>query len=67
MQLRDELGCDVPALIVTGDMSDAAAARVREAGLPLLSKPVDSNPGDTATRMMAARAPVAALTRADIG
>ncbi len=41
MRLRDELGSAIPALVVTGDMADAAAGRVRDAGLPLLYKPVD--------------------------
>jgi CheY-like chemotaxis protein/anti-sigma regulatory factor (Ser/Thr protein kinase) len=53
VQLRDELGRDVPALVVTGDMSDAAATRVREAGLPLLYKPVDPGTlGEAAVRLM---------------
>jgi hypothetical protein len=40
-RLRDELGEPVPALIVTGDTSPAAAKLVRAAGLPMLAKPVD--------------------------
>jgi signal transduction histidine kinase/CheY-like chemotaxis protein len=40
-RLRDEFGAAIPALIVSGDTSLAAAALVREAGLPLLAKPVD--------------------------
>jgi len=38
--LRDELGLAIPALIVSGDTSDAAAREVRAAGLALLPKPV---------------------------
>jgi len=41
-QLRDEFGVCIPALIVSGDTSRAAAQLVREAGLPLLAKPVDA-------------------------
>jgi signal transduction histidine kinase len=53
-QLRDELGRDVPALVVTGDMSDSAATRVREAALPLLYKPLDPGTlGEAATQLMA--------------
>ena len=62
VQLRDELGRDVPALVVTGDMSEAAATRVRDASLPLLYKPVDPGTlGEAATRLMDTRqaAPVA--------
>jgi signal transduction histidine kinase len=40
-RLRDEFGTMIPAMIVSGDTSLAAAALVREAGLPLLAKPVD--------------------------
>jgi CheY-like chemotaxis protein/anti-sigma regulatory factor (Ser/Thr protein kinase) len=63
VQLRDELGRDVPALVVTGDMSDAAASRVREAGLPLLYKPVDPGTlGEAAVRLM--QTPEATVARA---
>jgi CheY-like chemotaxis protein len=41
-QLRDEFGTFIPAMIVSGDTSLAAAALVRAAGLPLLAKPVDA-------------------------
>ena len=41
-QLRDEFGTDIPAMIVSGDTSVAAATLVREARLPLLAKPVDA-------------------------
>jgi CheY-like chemotaxis protein/anti-sigma regulatory factor (Ser/Thr protein kinase) len=40
-RLRDELGVAIPALIVSGDTSPAAATLVREAGMRLLAKPVD--------------------------
>ena len=40
-RLRDEFGAAIPAMIVSGDTSLAAAALVRAAGLPLLAKPVD--------------------------
>jgi signal transduction histidine kinase len=40
-RLQDELGTPTPAIIVTGDTSLAAAQAVRDAGLPLLAKPVD--------------------------
>jgi signal transduction histidine kinase/ActR/RegA family two-component response regulator len=39
-RLRDELGVAVPALIVSADMSAAAAREVRAAGFALLPKPV---------------------------
>ena len=39
-QLRDELGLDIPALVVSGDTSAEAVRRVRAAGLALLAKPV---------------------------
>ncbi len=39
-QLRDELGFEVPALLVSGDMSHAAERDARAAGLALLPKPV---------------------------
>ncbi|MEO8847782.1 MAG: hybrid sensor histidine kinase/response regulator, partial [Casimicrobiaceae bacterium] len=41
-RLRDELGTPIPALIVSGDLGDAATRDAREAGLPLLHKPVDA-------------------------
>ena len=40
-RLRDEFGTAIPAMIVSGDTSLAAAALVRDAGLSLLAKPVD--------------------------
>ncbi len=39
-RLRDELGVAVPALLVSGDTSLAAARDARDAGIVLLSKPV---------------------------
>ena len=39
-RLRDELGVRVPALVVSGDTSLAAANAVRSAGIALLPKPV---------------------------
>ncbi len=39
-QLRGELGLGVPALLVSGDTSQAALRSAREAGLALLPKPV---------------------------
>ncbi len=39
-RLRDELGEDVPALVVSGDNGAEAAREVRAAGLPMLGKPV---------------------------
>jgi CheY-like chemotaxis protein len=41
-QLRHEFGAPIPAMIVSGDTSLAAATLVREACLPLLAKPVDA-------------------------
>jgi CheY-like chemotaxis protein len=41
-RLHDEFGTPIPALIVTGDTGVAAAQTVRDAGLPLLAKPVDA-------------------------
>jgi signal transduction histidine kinase len=40
-RLRDEFGTSIPAMIVSGDTSLAAASLVREAGLALFAKPVD--------------------------
>ncbi len=42
MRLRDELGAPIPALIVSGDLSDHASREVRDAGLALLPKPVNA-------------------------
>ena len=57
-RLRDELGEPVPALIVTGDTSPAAAQLVREAGLPMLAKPVDPTAlEDAACELMSAAVP----------
>ncbi|MEO5765842.1 MAG: hybrid sensor histidine kinase/response regulator [Casimicrobiaceae bacterium] len=42
LRLRDEFGVAIPALIVSGDTSAAAQARVRETGLALLAKPVSA-------------------------
>jgi signal transduction histidine kinase/CheY-like chemotaxis protein len=57
LQVRDELGSELPALVITGDTSDAAASRVRAAGLALLHKPVDAAAlGESAAKLMAARA-----------
>jgi CheY-like chemotaxis protein len=54
--LRDELGLPVPALIVSGDTSVAAARLVRAAGLPLLYKPADPLELESAAaRLIAAR------------
>ncbi len=39
-RLRDELGVNVPALLVSGDLSPAAERDARAAGLVLLDKPV---------------------------
>ncbi len=39
-RLRDELGIEVPALLVSGDLSPAAERDARNAGLVLLPKPV---------------------------
>jgi CheY-like chemotaxis protein len=39
-RLREELGVSVPALIVSADMSAAAAREVRTSGFALLPKPV---------------------------
>jgi signal transduction histidine kinase len=41
-RLHDELGTPIPAIIVTGDTGADAARLVRDAGLPLLAKPVDA-------------------------
>src|SRR5581483_3045002 len=41
-RLHDEFGAPIPALIVTGDTGADAARIVRDAGLPLLAKPVDA-------------------------
>ena len=38
--LRDETGVDIPAVVLTADHSDAVIGEVREAGYPLLHKPV---------------------------
>ena len=40
MRLRDELGYDVPAIIVSGDTGTVAEREARAAGLELLPKPV---------------------------
>jgi CheY-like chemotaxis protein len=39
-KLRERLGADTPALVVSGDTSAAAQAEVRAAGVKLLVKPV---------------------------
>jgi signal transduction histidine kinase/CheY-like chemotaxis protein len=41
-RLRAEFGVAIPALIVSGDTGASACARVREAGLALLPKPVSA-------------------------
>ncbi len=38
--LRDETGVAIPAIVLTADHSDAVIGEVREAGYPLLHKPV---------------------------
>jgi two-component system, sensor histidine kinase len=58
-RLRDELGTPIPALIVSGDVSAAAARAVRAAGLPLLAKPVDATALRIAATMSVAHAAVA--------
>jgi len=42
MRVREEFGLEIPALIVSGDMTADAALLVRAAGLSLLPKPVVS-------------------------
>jgi len=39
-EIRDYLGRGVPALIVTGDSSDAVVRLAREAGVELMRKPL---------------------------
>lgn len=38
--LRERLTADVPALLLSGDTGAAQLARVRQSGVPLLTKPV---------------------------
>ena len=38
--LRGELGADIPAMIISADRSEEVKARLAEAGLPMLNKPV---------------------------
>jgi CheY-like chemotaxis protein len=40
-QVRQSIGSDVPALVLSGDSSPAAQAAVRVAGMGLLLKPID--------------------------
>ena len=40
LQLRNEFGAAIPALIISGDTGSAAERRVLDAGLALLPKPV---------------------------
>jgi CheY-like chemotaxis protein len=40
-QVRQSIGRDVPALVLSGDSSPAAQAAVRVAGMGLLLKPID--------------------------
>ena len=58
--MRDELGAQLPALIVSGDVSPRAARDVREAGLPLLRKPVDATALRIAATTFVAQSPFAA-------
>ncbi|HET6803431.1 MAG TPA: hybrid sensor histidine kinase/response regulator, partial [Casimicrobiaceae bacterium] len=39
-RLRDELGCTIPAVLVSGDTGTRADREARSAGLGLLPKPV---------------------------
>ena len=60
-RLRDELGEQVPALVVSGDLGAGAARDVREAGFVLLPKPVvpaslEAAPRGADRRRRAARA-----------
>jgi signal transduction histidine kinase/CheY-like chemotaxis protein len=56
--LREEFGCRIPALVVSGDTGAAAERRVRDAGLALLPKPVVAAKLEAAARaLMAAPAP----------
>jgi signal transduction histidine kinase/ActR/RegA family two-component response regulator len=55
-RLRHELGTPVPALVVSGDVSAAAARDVHAAGLPLLAKPVDAAALQTAAAAFIAQA-----------
>ena len=40
--IRQRIGRDVPAIVVTGDTSARAAEHARSQGIPLLLKPVDA-------------------------
>jgi CheY-like chemotaxis protein len=59
-QVRDELGAQLPAMIVSGDVSPRAARDVREAGLSLLRKPVDATALRIAATTFVAQSPFAA-------
>ena len=59
-RLRDELGCAIPAVIVSGDTGTRADREVRSAGLALLPKPViGSALRDAAAALLDAREAVA--------
>ena len=60
-RLRDALGQRTPALIVSGDTSDAALAEARAAGIHLLLKPVvGSALKDAAEALLEAHVPIVA-------
>jgi len=39
-QLRRHFGCDIPAIVITGDTAPETIQRIKQAGLPVLNKPL---------------------------
>ena len=55
-RLRQELGEEIPAIVITGDSSSAALREVRAAGFPVMHKPVDPEQlEDVIAKALAAR------------
>jgi signal transduction histidine kinase/ActR/RegA family two-component response regulator len=59
-RLREELGSQVPAVVVSGDVSATAARDVHAVGLPLLAKPVDATALQTVAAAFIAQAALVA-------
>ena len=39
-QLRRHFGCDIPAIVITGDTAPETIQRINQAGFPVLNKPL---------------------------
>jgi CheY-like chemotaxis protein len=61
-KLRDMVGADLPALIVTGDTSQACFQQAQEHGLPLLHKPLAAARLRSIISFLTRRSPSAAIS-----